>query len=232
MKRLLLLPLFLGLLLTVSCTENENGHENPFNRTITATVVNGNNYNDLISNVVATLWVNDRNHTIATGTWSNGGFTITLPQTINTALLLPIFYDVPQGLNVSNRAARLQGVSIRAHDEQQRERGSVVYGTADRSSQMGLLYADRDVTITGTEPLFDATDGGQVPNGRYTIWNLQLRTGWNRVYIIAKSEQVEYISTESISGLRWYFSQGDDIPVPPQPPPPPPPYPCEDSCWY
>jgi len=213
LKQLALLPLFFGLVLTTACSENENGYENgnnggderpPFNRTITAVVENGNNYNDLISKVAITLWADGTRHTIATGTWANGGFTTTLPETIGTELL-HTFNILPQDVNISDASARGIEIDINAYDEQQRSRGSIAYRTADWRSQMTLLYVDRDVTVTGTQPLFDDTHDEQIPNGRYTIWNLQLRAGWNRMYFIVKDEQTNYVSTEPISGLRWHF---------------------------
>jgi len=221
LKQLALLPLFFGLVLTTACSENydngngtDNGYYNgddngngdrPFNRTITAVVENGNNYNDLISKVAIRIWADGIHHTIATGTWANGGFTTTLPETVSTEFLLTLRYNISQDVNISDASARVAETIINAYDEQQRDRGRVAYGTADLRSQMILLYVDRDVTITGADPHFDDTNDEQIPNGRYTIWNLQLRAGWNRIYFIVKDEQTNYVSTEPISGLRWHF---------------------------
>jgi len=234
LKRFVLLPLFCGLLLTTACTEqyeNDNGIDNgyyngddngngdtPFNRTITAVVENGNNYNDIISTVAITLWDYDgRPHTIATGTWSNGGFTITLPETLNTALLYPIFYDTPQDLNISDPSARWRDVWVRAYDEQQRNRGQFSYWSGDDDAYSGLylFYVDRDVTITGTQPYFNDSDYGEPTIGGYEVWNVQLRAGWNRIYVTRKiEERIFYISIEPISGLRWHFNY-DPLPLPP-----------------
>jgi len=213
LKQLALLPLFFGLVLTTACTENyDNGNGNgngdrPFNRTITAQVVNGNNYDDIISTVAITLWdYDDRSHTVATGTWANDGFTITLPETINTELLYPIFY-YEQGLNLSDTLARWRDVWVRAYDEQQRNRGQFSYwsGDGDAYSGLYLFYVDRDVTITGTRPFFNESVYGPPTIGGYEVWNVQLRAGWNRIYVKREERTLYNISTEPISGLRWHF---------------------------
>jgi len=221
LKRFVLLPLFCGLLLTTACTEqyeNDNGIDNgyyngddngngdtSFNRTITAEVVNGNNYDDIISTVGIKIWADDRSHTIATGTWANGGFTTTLPETIDADEFFIAFLRREKGINISDTSARTVEVSdISAYDEQQRRIGIIWYGDADwRYEEMRLLYVDRDVTIIGTGTFSDI--------GQRHTYNLQLRAGWNRIYIISKKGEGEayngvfYISTEPISGLRWHF---------------------------
>jgi len=224
LKRLVLLPLFCGLLFTTACTEqyengndtdngyyNDNGYDNggdiPFNRTITAVIENGNNYDDLINKVAITLWSDDRDHTIATGTWSNGAFTITLPETIN-AEFLSSFFDIslPQDFYISDASARWMGDGvIRAYDEQQRQIGILSNRSVDNAFWSGLVYVDRDITARGTLPSsFYDNDGGVAS---YQIWNFQHRAGWNRVYFTEKREgRIDlYVSSEPISGLLWFF---------------------------
>jgi len=215
LKQLALLPLFFGLVLTTACSENydngngtDNGYYNgderpPFNRTITAEVVNGNNYDDIISSVVAVVWPDSIYHIVATGTWSNGGFTITLPETINADFLIPAPVAFALGqFNISDTSARFQEIYIYAYDD--RLLGSIVYACFDvfvsseeASLQVYIAYVDRDVTITG---------------GTFReIYNLQLRAGWNWVYrttkMVEEARIVSIFSTEPISGLRWYFQK-------------------------
>jgi len=232
LKRFVLLPLFCGLLLTTACSEqyeNDNGIDNgyyngddngngdtPFNRTITAVVENGNNYNDLIRRVVATIRHDSRDHVIATGTWSNGGFTVVLPETVSEEFLWqwnasdedPPPYPIPsnsaRGKDVDTVLKVAGALHFYAYDEQQRRVGRVRnhYGQAvdnygNRPAEMFLLYANRDTTILEN----------YVYENHRSIVNMQLRAGWNRVYQIIKTDgayNVDMLSTDSPGGLRWH----------------------------
>jgi len=243
LKQLALLPLFLGLVLTTACTEqyeNGNGTDNgyynggdngngdtPFNRTITAVVENGNNYNNLISRVAITLWTDDDDseHTIATGTWSNGGFTITLPETLNTKFLTPVLeaFDQDQTIDISDISARWAVWNgFRAYNEQGRRVGRIhnkMGGCAGwndvmcgdntcwaHAFEMFFVYADRDVTTAG-----ELTFNNEYGSSTFNI-NMQLRAGWNKLYQTIEREETNgrhdntALSTEPISGLYWSFN--------------------------
>jgi len=206
LKKLALLPLFCGFILTSACSnDDENGNDIPtswFDGTITATVVNGNDYNDLISRVEAVTWANNSRETIATGAWSSGGFTITLPATLESRFLWSIeseFEDMPH-VTISDRNARISDTEIEAFDDQNNVVGVFMNIREDENLFVMtiLAYADRDVSLIGT----DEGDGYR------QTWNLSLRRGWNKIYVVERETATGYIisyTTEAVNSLRWYF---------------------------
>jgi len=214
LKKLALLPLFCGLVLTSACSnDDENGNDNNndiptswFDGTITATVVNGNDYNDLINRVGAPAVilnfesgdVSEDFVEIASATWSNGGFTITLPTTPDDKFFTPFIEGLPVNINVSDRNARtvmvgFDGIAFFAYDHTNEFVGVLSYGSAE--TFVVFMYADRDVTIVGM--LGSA------------MYNMSLRRGWNKVFATYTETEVEVIvSTQAVSGLKWYFEEG------------------------
>jgi hypothetical protein len=76
----------------------------------------------------------------------------------------------------------------------------------DRDNYAELVYVDRNVTLTGTHPLF--TEGGKTYKEQ---WNVSLKTGWNYVFA-TKSESgtiVTYNLTTGTppSGFKWQVIQ-------------------------
>jgi len=205
LKKLALLPLFCGLVLTSACSnddENGNGNDIPtswFDGTITATVVNGNDYNDLISRVGAVTRANNSLETIATSAWSSGGFTITLPETLESRFLWSIeseFEDMPHVI-ISDRNARISSAEIEAFDDQNNVVGVFMNIREDENLFVMtiLAYADRDVSQIGSDG-YDQT------------WNLSLRRGWNKIYVIERETATGgevLFTTEAVNGLRWHF---------------------------
>jgi len=201
LKKLALLPLFCGLVLTSACSnDDDNGNDNNndiptswFDGTITATVVNGNDYNDLISSVV---------YGTATGIWSNGGFTITLP-TIPLDQLTAI--TIP-GLIISDNNTRIyEATFIRGLDSEGNLVGELHHIKEEENSFAGanFIYVDRDVTITGL--LFIDDEGYFVSEGDFPLrWNVSLKKGWNWMYFTTDETGAE-MSTRAVSGMRWYF---------------------------
>jgi len=184
-----------------------------FDGRIVATVVNGSNYNALISSVgvfaefeTPAGWWDDEQ--IATGTWSNGGFTVTLPTTLQDRFLFNLddILDL-DNFTVSDRTARvsmLNGLWIDAFGSNGDIIGSFWNNRETENSwaAMFFMYADRNVTITGTD---------QGAMWRETT-NLSLRRGWNRVFIEERDSmgwELSVVTTTPISGLRWYFNCWD-----------------------
>jgi len=208
LKKIALLPLFCGLILTSACSnDDENGNDNNnndiptswFDGTITATVVNGNDYDDLIDEIVAWAWANydysdDGNEIIARGNWANGGFTITLPATLGDRFLFPGGEEIEddfETITVSDRNLRIslfEGIRFDAEGI-----GGFRKYREDENSrrEMIIVYADRDATVIGTE-------------GLYTF-QISLKRGWNKVYVTERYRGELIQTTEPISGLRWHF---------------------------
>jgi len=183
----------------------------PFDGTITATLEKGEGYdyfNPKVNKVSAVIWGEDYEEVeLATGTYANGGFTITLPATPNAKFLNSLeMEDAPDGIIVSDKNAKvlmLNEESIIAYISVDYE-NELVCGKVDKNfiTTVCFVYADRDFTITGSYK--------EVEKG-YTYEehdNVSLKKGWNRMYTTATetetSEKIE-VTTKPVSGVKWYF---------------------------
>ena len=221
LKKLALLPLFCGLVLTSACSNDddnptENGNAEPF--IITAIVENGNDYNDLI-NTVAMIGLTtvhyegihppqffESSEMLASGNYSNGGFIITLPATLDAKFFHSFVDDIPEGIAISDRNIKMTTILPLALNDSGTPIGIFSLGQQEqsRTTEALFVYADRDVTITGTI----ATDG---PILSTETWNVSLKRGWNKWHVsVIFNEGVGgiVVSSEYISGLRWRFGQG------------------------
>ena len=170
-------------------------------KTITANVVNGSRYNSSVSTVRAMAYDQTSYYgreSIASGSYANGGFTLTLPVTPAAKYLVLVVERFEQDfLTISNRDARvLPSLEFRAFDRNGEEVDDLVYAKEDNTSytEVEFMYADRAVTITGSTTHYTA--------------NLSLKQGWNMVYYI-ESESGFVATTNPASGLKWYF--GEDL---------------------
>jgi len=184
-----------------------------FDGTITAVVENGNDYNSIISKVSAEVyWETDDDGDyveIASGNWSNGGFSITLPTPAPKLLksMDGFFFDEPHVLvtEFSDRDAKGTFVSFFAYGTDGRTAGKFEYYKEDENSYIHVefVYMDRDVTITGIHSVYSAF-----------IVNLSLKKGWNKVYyseIETANGLKGGLTTQEASGVKWHFySWGDD----------------------
>jgi len=233
LQKLALLPLFVGLFVMTACNDNSNDlwyddiPSGRFDGTITAVVQDGSVFNPLIQNVVAVMYWeqgdDDGNEeVIAIGEWSDGGFTITLPAILNNRFLFSIgdvFDD--HGLMVSDRDARVSEpvyfYAVNANFDPNNLDDDGIVGSfwyalesQNLSADVFFVFADRNVTITGTIAL------GANDRALYSIF---LERGWNKIYEIDRRTATgwDYVSTtEPISGLNWSFNCWDcpDILIP------------------
>jgi len=215
LKLLTLSTFFCGLLLTASCNKDKD-KEIPtswFNGTITAVVENGNDYNSVVKRVAAIVgygyfdeeeWLHGYD-AIAFGNYTNGGFTITLPSSLNDKYLFPIWWDdVPETINISDPAVRAAyifdpgfvAIPSASGEWEFDWEGSFVgwlhYATVNLNesddypvSYADPIFVDRDVTITGTYE----NESEWEQNGEKFIekwseeWSVSLKKGWNWLYI-------------------------------------------------
>ncbi len=170
-----------------------------FDGKIQATVAGGDSLNSKIDFVKAFVRVHGANdYEVASAPYSNGGFTLNLPETV------PILggYEPQEGITVSDTTVKSTEVTgIRAY------KGATEVGTfhyyyyesADFASGATFVYADKNVSITGSF-LHD--------NEVVTYNRISLKRGWNKVYgkMSKKTtpQTLEFTSTEP-SGLKWIF---------------------------
>ncbi|MDR0437085.1 MAG: hypothetical protein LBH22_02145 [Bacteroidales bacterium] len=206
LKQLALLPLFFGLLAMVACGKDDDGKfpTSAFDGKITAVVENGNAYNSVVSKVVVMLhWHNENGHCIdeeiANSNYSNGNFTLTLP-ILDPKTLEVLAEDAPQGIKISDEKAKIGTVyreDFHAYNNSGNKVGEFFYGKYDGDfiTSVSFMYADRDVTITGS-----VNDDGFV-----ATYNVSLKKGWNKVYMTTDNRTKAEISTKEVSGVKWYF---------------------------
>lgn len=162
----------------IACDKEESNESIFGNSSITvinAKVENGESYNSTIKFVKAMITTpNDNDFVVGTGTYSNGGFTIELPATVNEQYLYPI--SLIAGVNNSEKAVvikndikisnpNVKGITIGDFYGLEKDTplnenfGRVIsfnYDTRqpnknDRFHTWGIfIYVNGDVTITGS----------------------------------------------------------------------------------
>jgi hypothetical protein len=163
--------------------------------TITARVENGATYN--INEVKAGFWLDKNTYAVlASGTYANGGFTLTLPTDVNK-YLEP--FEEKKGLTITPADVNTVTIGIDAYNNKS-DVGDIAYQNADGSAQAIFLYADKAATMKGT--VEDIT------------FNLTLKQGWNIIYetVTCTSEYncTAMESNTAQSGLKWVY--GESLP--------------------
>ena len=187
---------------------------------IIAKVENGNTYNSVYKTVKAiyfdytySTYNEPIAHIVATGNYSNGGFTVKLPQTPDKPLA---FLDVQsyeaKGIKISNRNAKgLYFGLILGYDNNGKDVGYYfVHGRVNNVNSFTRVlyyYFDRDISITGSH--FDTETNFE------ESYDAFMTEGWNKVYV-TKSISANGITrheytTQEPGGLKWY--RNDDINV-------------------
>ena len=185
-----------------SCNKDDDDlATSAFDGKIVAVVENGSAYNSLISKVVAYVETEDLYEEIAFGSYSNGGFILTLPSTPNSKFLMPI--EDRLGGKISDRNAMICYISphrFEAYNSNNELVDYLLYGftilneTYSTFRSSFFVYVDRDVTVTGSE-----NDGDYPFN-----FTISLKMGWNTLYNLENG-----YSTKADSRVKWYFD--DDI---------------------
>jgi hypothetical protein len=202
-----------------SCNkENDNGDGNDNgvikNNVITAVVDSGASYNAIIDSVKASVYFansDDSYVAIARAPYVNGGFTLTLPASLNNQYLRLFSQNFSSsGITISDANAMGTLTSLQAYktneNGQERLTGAFYYLVNDWKSTW-MYYADRDVNITGSQTDY---------YGSYTYtkkYDLHLKKGWNMCYvkntenIDENTHEIESeITTQTPQGVgKWYF---------------------------
>jgi hypothetical protein len=145
---------------------------------------------------------------LATGTYSNGGFTINLPATVDEKYLSPIVWVEEgwhEGGNVKcsdSNAKCVWVINILGFSKQDSDREVVVFYyeinscdfDSDTNAEGHFVYVDRNVTITGSG------DGGD----KY-YYNVSLKKGWNIYYgNYGRQDDRMKVTNNVPSGLKWW----------------------------
>ena len=158
-------------------------------RTLIVQVEDGDQYNAIVHSVRATFWSYE---TFAEGSYANGGFTLTLPQTVSSQYLITL-HELLESIDVSDRNARITVTVFSAYSSDNFQVGSFYLSRPWTATT--FMYADRDVAITGLE-------GDGYLNVTY---NLFLKKGWNIIYETESNMGRDYyLTTTPVKGLKWY----------------------------
>ncbi|MDR2937990.1 MAG: hypothetical protein LBU92_03515 [Prevotellaceae bacterium] len=196
---------FIALILFTGCRKNEDEIATSNVSTINAVVLEGND-----SIAVVKLLVNGIE--VAKSDYCNGGFSINLPENIDSELK-PFASDIPQGYKVSNRNAQFVNATLAAYNKNDKQIGKFNYLCYELvinngelyyvlAYESGLNYLDSDVIVTGSEREAD---------GDYTSINVNLKKGWNFVYSSGwrpnpEGGHTNELTTERPSGTQWFFT--------------------------
>ena len=176
---------------------------------ITAQVENGNAYNN-----IKRIRANGYRYTLAVGNYINGGFSLTLPNTVYPEWTIEDYfsnYECITGLNISNKNAKVEFLydHIRGYSSSKGEwqdyvgdftYGKIVSNSVTVSATIATyIFADMDVNVTGSGHYY----------GDIVDCSMNLEAGWNTIYLTATSSANYFFSTTPVSGLKWYF--GDDL---------------------
>jgi hypothetical protein len=185
----------------VTVIDNSGGIDN----TITAKVEAGSSLNGKIDTVEVVLGYKKDNgnygyYAVANAPYSNGGFTLQLPEDVSDTYLEAL-NDMPDGLNVSNPNVKIGWTLIRAYEKGANVGRRFYLGTGitatDWRSQ--LIYSNGDVSMTGS-----FTDEGDISK-----YNVHLKKGWNIMYEKSTdkgNDAYEFeITTTAPSGAKWYY---------------------------
>ncbi len=197
------------------CDDGEDGNSGGI--IINASVQNGSEYNTAIDHAKALLDVDeeynseDRNfywsgYTTASGQYSNGGFTMTLPETVSGEYLYSPEFE--EGVMVSDANAKMGDVYFVADksDIQVGEFFCLTYAPGDdvtSGCQAFYVYADKEFSITGE---YERNYGDEYMY-KYT-YNMTLKEGWNIVYrtfTMSGTTRAYVHNNTASSGMKWYF---------------------------
>jgi hypothetical protein len=174
-------------------------------------VESGSSYNSSIDTVKAVVDINNVYFTIASEKYNNGGFTISLPQTVDDKYLEKMTTDMPEGITINDSQVKGCGIELKGYKSNQ-ALGIFQYtltNDADAGNEGAYVYVDKNVTITGSysESLLGATIK--------VVYDLSLKKGWNLAYMQTTTSETNMsatlkISNEKISGLKWFFVEDED----------------------
>jgi hypothetical protein len=118
---------------------------------------------------------------IATATYSNNGFKITLPETLSAEylrsyaeMLTSFGVELPDGIVVSDMNAKIGNMNLLACDKNGEVMATFLLSDGSLGWQAYYLYADRNFTLKG-----EFAD----ENGISASIDYSLKKGWNTVYI-------------------------------------------------
>jgi hypothetical protein len=210
MKKILTLAL-MGAVSTAmlsGCKKDEFGHFPLSDNTVTVKVENGESYDSDFSTVKVILdtweyedgdWRSTSEYEAASGSWKNGGFSLILPETVDSNSLLPIslILDTRSGAIISNSSAKAIQIEFTGYSNDDVPIARFYCKHDSKRTSATLIYVDRDVAVTGEDA--------------YAQYNIELKKGWQMIYFASapsgyKSKQYtepDYAKDSVIFNFKW-----------------------------
>ena len=187
-----------------SCNKDDDKGGGSAITKITAKFDDGAQYDGKIDKVKLTIWDVDtqKDVEIASGDWSNGGFTIDLSNVVPTKYLSPVDWEFSSSLNISNVDAKICIADDIIGYKDGKEVASFSYykGAKDSENLAIYVYADSDVSISGS---YTEEDGRYYYTDKHYV---KLKKGWNVAYygyVYDGNVRNGILTSDEISGLKW-----------------------------
>ncbi|MDR1180720.1 MAG: hypothetical protein LBL13_01915, partial [Bacteroidales bacterium] len=186
-----------------SCGKDEDSkNDEEQDYSISIDVEDGASYSETVYTVKAKT--SDGSLTFASVSYNGGKFTLNLPGSLNAQSSNDLG-EIPESVTVSNRNVNGLHVSLEAYGESDSEiTGNLYLVSGDWRG--GLMYVDGDVSITGSY-----TDEAKKHTLKY---NMNLRKGWNIVYVKTVLKDDGWIEEEWAStvpnGAAWRVVVDED----------------------
>ncbi len=180
-----------GLAFT-SCDKDDESPETNSINPIVATVVDGSSYDpDRVEG-----YLGNSLNPLATAPYSNGGFTLTLPETVDDEYLQKQLVELADEFTVSDTNAKTNYLQIYGY-KSNNIMGEFRYMNPSTSMKIEAhyMYSDRDVSVTGSRLMYDDEN---------LVYDLYLKAGWNIVYMIPSSTGITYSASDP-GGFVWTF---------------------------
>jgi hypothetical protein len=175
--------------------DEEEEEEEPL-QTIVATVENGSDYNGEIDFVKAFMSDNE----IAKGEYTNGGFTLKLPETVNDKYLSDRIFGEDfesYGVFINNFDVKGRILDIVAFKSDKKV-GAFSYGTPAQNYGVPVYVTD-NLYVSGS---------GIDKNGvSYTYDNILLDKGWNMVYSKVVDSKKVTVTTQPPTDPVWFYEK-------------------------
>jgi hypothetical protein len=198
-------PMFHGEILDYFQIDGITLVSGAFDGVITAQVENGDELNSIITKLFWTPTGEFDDLFLLSGSYSKGGFIITLPESLDVILSSMAGYpsdrDSPYYVHVSNRDARscafdtIYGLDSTGTPAAYFKLQYTGY-EEEIYCHVSFWYVDRDVT------LYNDT------NKDYLL-NLNLKTGWNKVYVFSGPASVMSVTAPpvNVNDMKWLFER-------------------------
>ena len=185
--------------------DDDDDDDSVFDRHITAKIENASDFSD-VTKVKILAWDNGNEIVLATADFKDGGFTLNLPERVNSNLLY-LIEDYFSMVTISNKNAKWRSIVV-IHGYNKDDEYVAFFRLANEQYNSEFyckyLYVDSYLMITGDQYYFS--------NGSLAlieVYDISLKKGWNvlhetRSYTEEGVLQSEFRTSPAIEGMKWF----------------------------